>query len=33
LGLPLSLLLAWGLSSVIVGRIARIWETQQEAEL
>ena len=33
IGLPLSLPLAWGLSSVIVGRIARIWETQPEAEL
>ncbi len=27
IGLPLSLPLAWGLSSVIVSRIARIWET------
>jgi len=27
MGLPLSLPLAWGLSAVIVGRIARIWET------
>jgi hypothetical protein len=27
IGLPLSLPLAWGLSAVIVGRIARIWET------
>lgn len=27
IGLPLSLPLAWGLSSVIIGRIAGIWET------
>lgn len=27
IGLPISLPLAWGLSSVIVGRVARIWET------
>jgi hypothetical protein len=29
-GLPLSLALAWGLSAVIVGRIAGMWETDKE---
>jgi hypothetical protein len=30
LGLPISLPLAWGLSAVIVGRIASVWERQEE---
>lgn len=30
IGLPVSLPLAWGLSSVIIGRIACIWETNEE---
>jgi len=29
IGLPISLPLAWGLSSVLIGRIARIWETRE----
>jgi hypothetical protein len=28
IGLPISLPLAWGLSSVIIGRIARVWENR-----
>jgi|GEM_PF-4946825 len=33
LGVPVSLPLAWGLSSVIAGRIAGIWEKAEEAGL
>jgi hypothetical protein len=33
IGLPLSLPLAWGLSAVIVARIARIWETPATSTL
>ena len=29
IGLPISLPMAWGLSGVMIGRIARIWETQK----
>ena len=30
IGLPLSLPLAWGLSSVIIGRIAMMWEKDKD---
>jgi hypothetical protein len=30
IGLPISLPLAWGLSSVLIGRIARIWERREK---
>jgi hypothetical protein len=32
IGLPISLPLAWGLSSVMIGRIARIWEPRENEE-
>lgn len=33
IGIPLSLPLAWGLSSVITGRIAGIWEKRKELQM
>jgi hypothetical protein len=32
IGLPISLPMAWGLSGVVIGRIARIWEAQEIVE-
>lgn len=33
IGVPMSLPLAWGLSSVIAGRVARIWEKRKELQM
>jgi hypothetical protein len=30
MGLPLSLTMAWGLSAVMIGRLAMLWEAKPE---